>query len=250
MHGIKKASAFFVFGIWLAVLSAWLPVESCASDLSTPDSTLYPYRNSLEIQDDFMPQNAGTTSVGSLGWVVGGGTTAGIDTVLNRPGLIQRSTTAVITTNTFTVLGQNGNNINPDSSHSVLWVTQLTTNDANTTYRMGIANSPVNPPNSGIYIEKLDADTNWFCVTRSGGVQTRTDSAVAVTTSYATHAYTRNSSGVQFSINNVNVCGVHTTNIPTIAAPQQAFLEIINSAAAAKIINIDYFQLKITGLVR
>ena len=219
-----------------------------ASDLTIPQSTLYPYRSTVEIQDDFMPQNAGTTSVGSLGWVSNGGTTTGIDAVANRPGLIQRSTGVVISTNTFLNLGQNGNNTLPNMSHAITFITQLQSNDINTIYRVGLANSPVNPPNSVIYIEKLEADTNWFCVTRNAGVQTRTDSTVAITSNYTTHAYVRNSSGVQFSIDHVNVCGVITTNIPT--ATVSAFLEIVNTSAASKVAVIDYFQQQIFELSR
>lgn len=219
------------------------------SDLRTQQSTLYPYRSMIEQQDDFMGGNTTSGSIGVLGWSSNGTLTAAPSSTANRIGIVQLDTTAVISTQARINFTQNSFVMDPANPHSILWVLQLNTNDANTTIRFGASN-PVqnNPPTHGIYIEKLDADTNWFCVTRAGGVQTRTDSTVAVDTSYHTFTYTRTSSGVVFSIDNTSVCGTHTTNIPTTFIDPVVY--IINSAGASKTVNIDYFQQRIFGIVR
>lgn len=228
-----------------------LPVSFLAfgSDLTTKQSTLYPYRSMIEQQDDFMGGNTTSGSIGVLGWSSAGTLTAAVSSTANRLGLVQIDTTAVVATQARINFGQNSVVFDPSLPHSILWALKLDTNDANTTFRFGSSN-PVqnNPPANGIYIEKLDADTNWFCVTRSGGVQTRTDSTIAVDTNYHTFTYTRTSSGVVFSYDNTAICGTHTTNIPTTFIDPVVY--IINSAAASKTATIDYFQQRIFGIVR
>lgn len=229
-----------------AILSVLGAFPAFASDLTIPQSTLYPYRSSIELQDEFITGIASSGSVGNLGWNTSGTIAAAISET-NRLGIFQLTTTAVSGTvariNWFTATS-----IDPALPTSIIWVVRLNTNDANTTVRIGASNNPsANPPNEGIYFEKLDADTNWFCVTRAASAQTRTDSTIAVSTSFATFSYVRNSSGVAFSINNAQVCS-HTATIPTVFV--EPSLYIINSAVAAKTLDVDYFQMKITGISR
>lgn len=241
--------------IWFLLSAAFiaLPLSFLAygSDLTTQQSTLYPYQSSVFLQDEFAT-GSGTASgsVGSLGWALIGGTGVAIVSEANRPGLIRRETSAVSgTTATIRISTATDVLFDPALPAINTFIARLNTNDANTTVRIGQMNaSTANPPTNGIYIEKLDGDTNWFCITRSGGVETRVDSSVAVSTSFAVHSYTRNSSGVQFKINNVNVCSLMTTNITTTLLTPA--VQITNSAAANKTIDVDYFQLIVTGLVR
>jgi hypothetical protein len=233
--------------ILIALFSLGVFTTAWASDLSQQQSVLYPFQTTIAFQDDFLGGNAGAATTGSFGWTVAG-TATSQPSIANRLGIIRFDTSAVSGTisriNFFQTVS-----LDPAANTILTWVTRLNTNDANTTYRQGVQNTQTaNPPAEGIYIEKLDADTNWFCVTRAGAVQTRTDSTVAVTTAFATFRFTRNSSGVQFSINNVNVCGLMTTNIPTVFVNPEVF--IINSAAASKTVDVDYFELTISGLVR
>lgn len=235
---------FFLFGLF-----ALLPCLSFASDFTQQPSVIYPYQSTIEIQDDFM--SGGTTSgtLGTLGWSIAGGVSTTPVSTTNRIGLFRKDTSAVAATVAYVILSAQATNTDPAVPHSILWIAQLNNNDVNTTIRLGAASTfTVSPPAHGIYIEKLDADTNFFCVTRAANVQTRTDSGVAVNTSFNTLAYTRNSSGVQFVINGALVCSVMTTNIPTSFINPGA--HIVNSAAAAKTIDLDYFQMKIQGLVR
>lgn len=247
MNTICKAIIWLI----LSVCFVGLPFSFLAfgSDIQTQQSTLYPFRSMIEIQDDFMGGNTTSGSIGTLGWSSSGTLTAAVSSTTNRLGLVQIDTTAVAATQARINFGQNSVVFNPSNPHNILWALKLDTNDANTTFRFGASN-PVqnNPPANGIYIEKLDADTNWFCVTRSGGVQTRTDSTIAVDTNYHTFTYTLTSSGVVFSYDNTAICGVHSTNIPTTFIDPVVY--IINSAAASKTATIDYFQQRIYGLTR
>lgn len=246
MRGIKKRTAFFLFGILglLATSGALL-----GSTYTIQQSTLYPFKNSISVQDDFVSGVNGSGAIGTLGWNVAG-TTSNLGSETNRIGLIRKDTSAVISTTSYLTLGGSSVTIDPANPHSITWLARLNTNDANTTIHLGASNSGFTAaPTHGIYFQKLDADTNWFCVTRAAGVQTRTDSGVAVTTSFANFSYTRNSSGVFFLINGVSVCASPiTTNIPTTFLDPIAV--IVNSAAAAKTFDVDYFQLAISGLVR
>ena len=238
---MKALTACISLMIFLTALTA------SASSISTAPSTLYPYQSGFEMQDDFLSGTVGSGSMGTLGW-----TTAGTITVqsseANRPGIYRVDTSAVSATQARLSL-PTAVSIDPALPHAVMWAVRLNTNDANTTLRIGTQNATnANPPAQGIFLEKLDADTNWFCVTRAASVQTRTDSTIAITTNFVTVKYTRDSSGVQFSIDNVNVCSLMTTNIPTTFVVPEVF--IINSAAAAKTVDIDYFETRVSGMVR
>lgn len=227
----------------VCLLAPWV---SYGSDFQQQQNPLYPSASSIFLQDDFVTGGTASTTIGALGWTASG-TITRIASELNRTGLYTVSTGAVSATfagvywfqNTALVASQN---------HSIQWYIRVNTNDANTLIRTGLMNSIVaSPPTNGIYFEKLDADTNWFCVTRNGGVETRTDSGVAVSTNFVNHAYTRNSTGVFFRIDNALVC-THTTNVTNVAATPG--IQILNSAALAKTMDLDYFQINITGITR
>lgn len=230
------------------ILSFVLAVPAIASDVALPQSPLYPYQNSLQIQEDFIGGAAASGQIGAIGFG-STGTVAYQASIANRFGILRIDTSAVSGTLARISLYNSGVLFDTSLPHMVVWLTRLNTNDANTTVRQGLQNTAIaNPPNEGIYFEKLDADTNWFCVTRAASSQTRVDSTVAVNTSFNSFRYSRNASGVQFSINGVNVCGLMTATIPTVFNTPTVF--IINSAAAAKTIDVDYFEFRIFGLVR
>lgn len=206
----------------------------------TRSSTLYPFSTTVELQDDFMLGGTGDGSIGTLGWG-SGGTVTTVPGQSNRPGIYNFATGAVL--GTIARINMSGGlPLSLADTHRVTWVYRLSTNDANTTFRIGSSSSWVGlPPTNGIYVEKLDGDTNWFCVARASGVQTRIDTGIAVNTSFHTMSYVRNSSGVQFLFDNLNVCDLITTNIPTSTGGAGAM--IVNSAAASKSFDIDYAQL-------
>jgi hypothetical protein len=69
----------------------------------------------------------------------------------------------------------------PFDSYIIQWASD-TGNNADEDFRVGFTgiSGTTNPPTNGIYFEKLGStDTNWFGVTRAGGLQTRVDTGVA-----------------------------------------------------------------------
>lgn len=224
------------------------PLFTLASDVQQQQSTLYPFQSTVELQEEFLTGTNATGVIGSLGWSTANGTVS-VASTTNAPGYTRRDTSAAAGTITATFHNNSASLVDPALNHSILWRVRVVTNDNATTVRAGEA-GPVttNPPTGGIYFERLDTDTNWFCVTRSAGVQTRTDSTVATTGNFVNLSYTRNSSGVIWSIDGVAVCGTSTTNIPT--AFNLAFTQVINTGAVAKQLDHDYFQLRIVGLTR
>lgn len=236
------------FFVMLLILCMFTPSVSFGSDLQTRKSSLYPYQSSLVLQDDFISGGTGGGNVGALGFNLSGGTTTVLASEANRPGLIRRDTSAVINTFTSISISSTSSAFDPAVVNSLTWITRLNTNDANTSVKIGSQGSAFTiAPAAGEYFEKLAADTNWFCVTRQGGVETRTDSGVAVNTSFNTFKYTNNISSVEFRINGSVVC-THTTNLPTSFINPTVAIQ--NTAAAAKTIDIDYFEFSITSLSR
>jgi len=234
----------------IVVFCAWSMLASIGlcSDPQVLESPLYPYQSSIELQDEFTSGTGVTGFVGNLGWGVGNGTTSILTSEVNRPGIYRRDTSAVSGTITTTNLYPHSSaNFAANLPHRVVFIVRLNNNDADTLLRVGIGNSTAgNPPGTGIYFEKANADTNWFCVTESGGV-TRTDSGVAVNTSFNTFEYRRLSASVEFYLNGSRVC-TNTTNLSS--SLSNPFVQIINNAAASKTVDIDYFQLQLSGLTR
>jgi hypothetical protein len=121
-------------------------------------------------------------------------------------------------------------------------------------HRIGFGTQGFNfPDNDGVYFEHLNADTNWFAVCRSGAVQTRTDTGVAwVNQSYlgvnwdTFRIIWTPGTNVKFYIGGVLKATI-TTNIPT--TEQWVFFSSTASGLNSWW-NIDYYWLKLTGLVR
>lgn len=200
---------------------------------------LYAYKRRFTLQDDFTTGGQPTGTIGDLGWN-SNGTLVVRPGEVNHPGVIRLDTGAVSGTHerlNFSLSSA----FNVGFNHEITWVLILNTVDANTTVRIGAANSVAGaPPNNGIYFEKLDADTNWFAVTRANGTQTRTDTGVAISTAYTAFKYVFNGTSVAFSINDTLVA-TNTTTIPI--GLMSPYTYIINSAAASKTLDVDYFEI-------
>ncbi len=213
-----------------------------------PRSALYNYRSGVQLQDDFITGSTTSGTVGALGWGTGGTITSMTSTAAN-PGQIQLDTSAV----SGTISRLNGFGSFPvwmANAIDLTWILKVGTNDANTTIRAGLTNNWAgNPATDGIYFEKADADTNWFAVTRASSTETpRSDTGVAVGTSaFVAFRIVRSTSSATFYINGARVA-TKTTNLPAVAGGPGVM--IINSAAAAKTIIADYFEITISGLSR
>lgn len=219
-----------------------------ADGVMTPAAGPVPFQScdyavAICLEDDFV--SGGTTSgtVGQLGWFFGGaGTTVAYQPgEANEAGIARRNTTATSGIVSY-IIPQGIQDVFPAGSMDVFWKMRLTQVDANTSVRLGagyIVNATIT---NGQYFERLDADTNLFCVTRAGGVQTRTDSGVAADTSSHTFYVSRIASSiVKFYLDGVLVCS-HTTHIPSQALTP--FAHIVNSTTADKTMDLMYFKLR------
>lgn len=223
------------------ILFAGIPF-SFGSDLNTRQSSLYPYKNIIEIQDDFANGAASSGTIGTLGWFVSGGTNTGVAGESDAPGIFRKETSAVAATVASLLLSATQTTLDTTVQGDFLLRARLNTNDANTTIRIGLGNACTVAMANGIYFEKLDADTNWFAVTNNAGVQTRTDTTIAVNTSWNTFEIKKRTGTIGFWINGALV-STNTTNLPT--TDLNYCTQIINSAAANKTVDHDYFQAKI-----
>lgn len=171
-----------IIGIFIGILSFIIPLVSFSSDFQQQQNPLYPFKSSIFLQEEFLGGSTASNSIGALGWSAANGTVGNLAGETNRYGIIRRDTSAVLgTVATLAINSGAAAATDPTVNHSIMFASRLNTNDANTTVRIGALNSPsISPPANGIFFEKLDADTNWFCVTRSGGVQTRTDSGIEI----------------------------------------------------------------------
>ncbi len=205
---------------------------------------LYNYHKMSSYQADFVGS-------GNLGDFVGfNGARTNPGNVLNRVGIVRLSTTAVINTIAGLALGNGGTVIDPQNAYNMVWVVRPVTIDANTTVRVGIMESPViNPPTRGIYFEKLDGDVNWFSVVRNAGIENRVDTGVPIVSEFVDLEF-RSSGGigpaglVQFLVNGVVVPAPAMTNFPTTSV--RVNCQIVNSVAADKSIDIDYFEMAVS----
>jgi len=195
-------------------------------------------------EDSFMGGQVAPGSIGQLGWGSGGGVAATVPvSEANRVGLIQRSTGASPGQFAYIHLNWTQGGL-PAGTAYLHYEFRLNTNDSDTRFRIGAMYLVNTDPTDGEYLEKLDADSNVFCVTRAAGTQTRTDSGVSANTVFNSADVNRTgNTAVEFKINGVTVCN-HTANIPT-AQGLTIGAQIRNNAAAAKTFDLDHFKAKI-----
>jgi hypothetical protein len=202
--------------------------------------TLYNYKITFSSQDDFLTGSQSSGSIGSLSWL-----SAGTITVQGSNGSYigryQLDTGAVSGTMARITFASSAN-FASTKIHNMLWSVQFGSIDANTTIRIGAVNGiSANPPDFGIFFEKLDADTTLFCVARTSAVETRVNSGhTLIANNTVILSYKRFLDRVEYYINGQLVATI-TTNVPS--ALISPIASIINSAAAAKTIIVDYFEM-------
>lgn len=215
-----------------------------------PDAVLYDYRNSVQLQDEFASGSTGSAGVGTLGWFLANGTTTQQASIINRPGILRRDTSSSSGTIAYMLLGGNQGTLDVSYAYTMIWIARANEFDANTKIRLGATSDcTLTTFTRGVHFEKLDADTNWFAVTRlDAGNVTRTDTGVAVSAVFRTFQIDYTPASVRFLIDGA-IVATHTTNLPATSGTT-ACAQIVNSAAASKTIDYDYFQLKVTGITR
>ena len=213
--------------------------------------TLYDYRSVIAVQDDLMSGIASNGTCGALGFTTFNGNTIQNTSVFPNIGLYNRSTGAAPGTVTAFVLQGNTNSLIPPTvvSWDMLWILRLNNIDANVMARIGCMNSfTAAAPDDGVYFEKLDADTNWFCVTRAATVQTRVDSGVACSTTPFVKFRIINTPTLSIFMMNDSVVASMSTNRPVVFTDPST--QIVTSNGVSKSMDIDYFELVVTGLTR
>lgn len=230
----------------------FLKTDGTSLSFDTPAGGSTDPRTTLRIFDDFTGGSTSSGQIGAAGWNTFQGSTNVVAGVAGHPGIIQRSTTSTSGTLAAMYLGNSASNgpLWADDTVSHEMMVRLNTNDANTTVRVGLTQSGASAtPGEAAYFEKLDADTNWFIVTRHSSIQTRADTGVAVGTGWITFRVRRtDATHFGFTING----GTETTttaNLPTGVALQPV-VQIANSAASAKTIDIDYADVGVAAMTR
>ena len=202
--------------------------------------TLYNYKMTFSSQDDFLTGSQSSGSIGSLSWL-----SSGTITVQGSNGSYigryQLDTGAVSGTMARITFASSAN-FASTKIHNMTWSIQFGSIDANTTIRIGAVNGiAANPPDFGIFFEKLDGDTTLFCVARTSAVETRVNTGYTlIANNTAILLYKRFSDRVEYYINGQLVATI-TTNVPS--ALISPIASIINSAAAAKTVIVDYFEM-------
>lgn len=200
---------------------------------------------SFAIVDEFASGAPNTSGqIGSLGWM-SGGCVSSVSAEANRPGIIRLDTSATANTQCAMWIRQStGSGIVQGASlFDTLWYVRLNTNDANTLIRVGLSSNCGADTFETAYFEKLAADTTWFRVTKLGATQTRTDTAIAVSTAWVKMRVRRiDASTIGFTLD-AAAEQTNTTNTP--AGHIQPCVYIDNNIAAAKTADVDYFRLKL-----
>lgn len=206
--------------------------------VSRQGQDFYNYRTMFSAQDDFITGIASSGAVGKLGWVTAGTVTAQASEA-NRPGIMRVDTGAVSGT-VARLSAANSSAFDASLDHTLTWIARCNTPDNATLLRIGSGSSVAgNPPNNGIYFEKLAADVNWHAVIRAAAVPVdRIDTLVPVNTSFKVFAHVMKNNVVTFFIDYQQVATIPVTTFNATISP---YGFILNSAAAAKTFDVDYF---------
>jgi hypothetical protein len=230
--------------------SLWLPPNQPIQLNSERRSS-----GSRAIEDDFLSAGTATGTIGELGWtptIGAGGIVSSQAGIINHPGIL-RMTTGATSGTTCAIMQGASPMMTSDKEHSHYFVFRLNQVDANTQARVGLVASTADPATDGVYLERLNGDTNWFLVVRNGGTQTRTNTTVAATTGWLRvslkWAFV---SGLRWrcSINEAADIDSGLTNVPAAGTALSPMFQIINSAASAKTMDVDYYSGRFHNLSR
>lgn len=174
--------------------------------------------------DDFIGKEQAFWQRGEGG---GGSFTNNAVVTAAHPGTIDLTLAATGSAATWIATKGGGNNpvILGGGEIQIFWCVQIPTLSDGTNNRFnvysGLINNEGSESDDGVYFSYIDNVNSgrWECVTASGGVRTRTNSGVTVTTSYFGLKAIINAAAtsVDFYINGTLVA-TNTTNIPTVNA--------------------------------
>lgn len=210
------------------------------------DLLIADYKTMLAERDHFISGGTSSGAVGKLNWAASS-TVAQLNPVAGHPGLFQIGTGAVSGTFGYCYIRPSTAAFFANELFDIVIVGRLDTNDANTTIRFGAMDGVGGTPSNGIYIEKLDADTQWFGNNRNGSASNRTAALATCDTSFHTFRIRRiNSTTAGFTVDGGAEVTL-TTGIPGAVGVFLAF-QIVNSTTVTKQFTIDLADLVILGL--
>lgn len=192
---------------------------------------------------------------GELGWTLvntaGGGSIAHQDGALGHPG-VERLHTGIGAANTVGLVLNNGSSpVEFRELWDFLVTVAVVTNDSNTAVKLGLTfyGTQANPAN-GVYIEKAAADTNWFFTRRASSSNTRTDSGIAVDTSYHRFRMRRiDASNIGFSVDGGTETVVSTGLPSSGIGSGDPTIHLLSASAVDCQLDVDRFGLNLTGLL-
>jgi hypothetical protein len=219
-RGVALADTDIKAGQWVPLIYDGTNFEifnGIANNTGAPFSSPRVASTIVFVSDDFISQ----TSVFNWNFTstAGSGSYTQLNAATGRPG-VWRITTDAFVNDKSGILSNGSVTTTGHTSDmfDVLIIAKLITNDANTTMRIGLfaaGGQTSDPPSDGIYIEKLNTDTQFFGVTRTASTQTRTTAISTCDTNYHSFRIRRvNGSTIGFTIDN-SIEQTSTTNIPS-----------------------------------
>ena len=204
------------------------------------------------LRDDFISGTNETGEIGDLNWsVTNGSVTTTIAFAIDHPGIIVRQSSA--TNNQINTLFPSrlvtNLTIHTNNLSRFTWIIRFPTAITNHSFRLGVsADWSTNTPTNAIFFRKANTDANWILVSRAGGLETTANSGVApaLNTWYKLEVIKLVGS-ITYYINDVLV-GTISTNLPNAGVNYGNAIQ--NNTAAAYSLEIDYFSLLTTDLIR
>jgi hypothetical protein len=207
----------------------------------------------ITVVDEFLSQSIESGEVGSLGWSFTNGSIVAAAPEQNHPGIVTRRSGVTVNQVASFYLGTSGASalMRLSEWNNMIWIFRATAGNLDTIYQLGLMTVLGSvAPASGIYLERLSNETNWFFVSRSAGVQTRVDSGVAFNANWVKIKIRRiTDTSVGFAINNAAEIVIATT-IPVPVTTLVPGMQIIPNGTTARDVLIDFVSLKLLPVVR
>jgi len=217
-----------------------------------------PDASKVAMWDDFLSGDKSiTSSIGTLGWQQEAiGTFSELTSELNHPGIIRLDSTTSATNNSSSMHLLRTSGFQRAELFDLTWIFRANQADGNTVVRAGLvcsASSVYNQPrpSDGIWLEKAATDTNWFWTLRASGADVqRGDSGLAVSAGAWVKLRIRrvDAATIGFTVNG----GAEATTSAALSASSCTPWVVVHNGntANSRTLDIDYFSLAVTGLVR
>jgi len=216
--------------------------------------------------DDFPADNGVTGQIGSFGWQkTATAIVLGTTPINNDVSIENLNSGAVANQNNSIYLNTQGvfnydTTFNPNYTVTTQarWYTEGGAQGFHgATYRFGwvVNPPPVSPPSAWYGVEVLTTDDNWFCVSKVGGLQTRTDTGVAVNADpvefFDRIKLTMTPTQLTCSINESTPVTVTTNLFSAAGFAGSVAIQVVNNATATnKGFELDYVAIDILGITR